>query len=232
MFGRGSRDARRLVTLVEELLDRNQISEAGTVDELLNRYGRETPDNRGVGGPALRAAIKYARDENRWTEAVPVFLDEATRQADHDTPYVWLVSFLDREGRTRSAIDVAKNAAMQCRMKHSLLRQAAELALFSGAIRESVHLFSQSIAVAGRAPRFGEPALERSFLFMAELFDLFGDSAGRYWADQFDFETELEGDYVAKIHRAARRVTSEERALIKAELPEIRKALEKQISVK
>lgn len=228
-FSRENRDARRLVAQIENVLDREQFPEAETVKEMLSRYGRETPDSRGRGGPALRSAIKHARDENRWTDAVPVFLDEAARQPDHETPYVWLVSFLDREERARSAIEIARSAAKHCKTKHSLLMRAAEVALFSGNTREAIHLFSQSIATAGRPPRYDEPGLQRPFLFMAVFFDLFGDAAGAGWVDEIDLETEFEADYVDRIRRAAQDITDEERALIRAELPEISKALKERL---
>jgi hypothetical protein len=227
IFRRKSRDARELVTLIEEDLGQDRSPETGTIDELFERYGPEAPDSRGMGSPALRAAIVQARDEERWAEAVPVFLDEAIRQPDYATPHFWLVVFLEHEGRTRSAINVAKNAAMRCKKKQELLMQAAELALFSGSVRESIHLFTQSIATVGRTPRHDEFAQQRSFLFMAELFDIFGDSAGARWAYQIQSITELDEEYIHKIRSAARHATEEEQALIKAELPGIRKELQK-----
>lgn len=231
LFRRKNRDAQAEVARFEEELAADRIIKLDTIGELLDQYGRNAQEDRQMGS-TLRKAVMLARDEMRWAEAVPLFRDERARQPDYDVPSMWLADFLEHEGRTHSAIALAKNAAMRCRRKSDLLEQAAEFALFAGEARESVHLFAQAITTVGRGPRSNELGLQRSFLFMAELFDVFGNAQGARWARQIQDATYLDEDYVHRIRSAANRATEKERNHIKGELPEIYKELKKRITKK
>lgn len=182
--------------------------------------------------PALQRAVELARDEGRWVVAVRVFRNERTLQPDYDAPHMWLADFLEHEGRTQSAITLARTAAMQCRRKCDLLAQAAEFALFSGQVRGSIYLFAQSIATVGGGPHRVELSQQRAFLFMAELFDVFDDASGERWARGIQDVTYFDEDYVRTIRSTAEKTTAKERARIRRELPEIRKQLRERVNGK
>lgn len=180
--------------------------------------------------PVLHKAVRLARDEGRWAEAVPVFRDERTRRPDYNVPHMWLADFLGHEGRTQSAIALAKKAAKQCRRKSELLAQAAEYALFSGEVRESIHLFAQAIATTREAPGPDEVTVQRAFLFMAELFYGFGDVSGGDWARGVQDVTHLDHEFIDRIRGAADKAKGAERDLILRELPEIGRQLKERVT--
>ena len=132
-----------------------------------------------------------------------------------------MANFLNESGRTDSAITLLKCAALRCRRRNYLLQLAAEFALSRGDVRGSFHLCAQSIAAMPGLPGLQDTGRQRAFLFIAELFEVFGDAAGAEWARRVQDVTCFDDDYAQGIRDSAARVGEPDRSAMVAEVPTI-----------
>jgi hypothetical protein len=189
-------------------------------DGLLAKFGRDRPESRKL-TPELREVVAQARDRGNWQDAVPVFREVLAAQPDYDVPYLWLANFLNDSGHTDSAIMLLKHAAQRCRRRNFLLLQAAEFALSRGDVRGSFHLCAQSIAAMPRLSGPHDVGQQRAFLFIAELFEVFGDAAGAEWARRAQDVTCFDDAFAQGIRDSAARVGEPDRSVLMAEVPAI-----------
>lgn len=143
-----------------------------------------------------------------------------TAHRDYDVPYFWLANFLNDSGRTRSAITLLTHAVPRCGRKSTLLRQAAEFTLSTGDVRGAFHLLAQSIAGMPGLPGHDDVGRQRAFLFIAEMFEGFGDTAGSEWARRASFII-FEKSVAGNVRDSAAKVGEPVRSVLLAEAPVI-----------